>query len=45
MDFYTQKSICLCENLKTAKCDKMCYRCNYCEQVLGKVLFNTEVMQ
>ena len=28
---------------KTAKCDKMCYRCNYCEQVLGKVLFNTEV--
>ncbi len=27
---------------KTSNCDKMCYRCRYCEDVLEKVLLNTE---
>ena len=26
---------------KTSTCDKICYRCNYCDEVLKKVLMNT----
>jgi len=26
---------------KTSTCDKMCYRCSYCDEVLKKVLMNT----
>ena len=26
------------------KCDKLCHRCNYCQQVLEKVLINTEML-
>lgn len=27
---------------KTTKCDKICNKCNYCQEVLDKVLMNTE---
>ena len=26
-------------------CDKLCYKCDYCQQVLKKVLINTEMLQ